>query len=115
MITDAHPQPVTRGERSDGAVRRMVTGPVAREAEEDVAQAAVVVGCSLRWRTQRAMRAEQTRLTLLHEPELSPRMFRTWLWWSSRFRMAEAMTVSPSSSPHSPKPLFEVRMMLPRS
>jgi hypothetical protein len=25
------------------------------------------------------------------------------------------MTVSPRISPHSPKPLFEVRMMLPRS
>ena len=25
------------------------------------------------------------------------------------------MTVSPSSSPHSPNPLLEVRMMLPRS
>ena len=25
------------------------------------------------------------------------------------------MTVSPSSSPHSPKPLLEERMMLPRS
>ena len=25
------------------------------------------------------------------------------------------MTESPSSSPHSPKPLLEVRMMLPRS
>ena len=28
---------------------------------------------------------------------------------------AEAITVSPRRSPHSPKPLLEVRMMLPRS
>ena len=29
--------------------------------------------------------------------------------------MAEAMTVSPGSSPRSPKPLLDVRMLLPRS
>ena len=35
--------------------------------------AAVVVGCSLRWRTQQAMRAEEARLALLPEPvALSP-------------------------------------------
>ena len=42
-------------------------------------------------------------------------MFSTRLWCSSRSRTAEAMTVSPSSSPHSPNPLLEVRMILPRS
>ena len=36
-------------------------------------------------------------------------MLRMWLWWSSRSRMAEAMTVSPSNSPHSPKPLVALR------
>ena len=33
----------------------------------------------------------------------------------SRSSAAEAITLSPSSSPHSPKPLLEVRMMLPLS
>ena len=43
--------------------------------------------------------------------KLSPRMLSTWLWCSSRSSTAEAMTVSPSSSPHwpnTPSPLTEV-------
>ena len=55
------------------------------------------------------------RLGVFLSLKLSPRMLSTWLWCSSRSSTAEAMTVSPSSSPHSPKPLLEVRMMQPRS
>ena len=61
------------------------------------------------------LRREEPRLAFLPEPEAPPRMLSTWLWCSSRSSTAEAMTVSPSSSPHSPNPLFDVRMMLPRS
>ena len=47
--------------------------------------------------------------------ELSPRMFSAWLWCSSRSSTAGAITLSPRSSPHSPKLLLEIRMMLPCS
>ena len=61
------------------------------------------------------MRAEEARLALLPEPvALSPYVEHVAVV-QQPVQDGWAMTVSPSSSPHSPKPLVEVRMMLPRS
>ena len=50
------------------------------------------------------LRREQPRLAFLPEPEALPTDVSAWLWCSSRSSTAEAMTVSPKSSPHSPSP-----------
>ena len=55
---------------------------------------------------------QSERLAASSAGGLTPRMFSTWLWRSSRSSTTEAITLSPSSSPHSPKPWLEVRMML---
>ena len=75
----------------------------------------VVVAGLLRRSGEMLLRREQPRLAFLPEPvALTPDLSK-WLWCRSRPRTAEAMTVTPSNSPHSPTPLLEVRMMLPRS
>ena len=50
------------------------------------------------------------RPAVLPQPVALPRMLSTWLWCSRQSKTAEAMTLSPRNSPHSPKPLLEVRM-----